>query len=272
MSDPKKAQLSTFIDGEIDDNEKGIIDHMLKDQELMDTWSRYHLISGCINRQLPEYLDRRLADNISQSLHDEPAIVAVPSPDNRSRFQPFMKPVAGFAIAASVAALAILGVQQQRPGEAPQPLQETVAKTTLATSDIAAATTGSIRAPVREVSSQGSPGSQRAAFQPDRPGHVQENTHTHTHRHIANYDEYRIGDGRQGISPIMYIFIEEKGAETNKNAGHYSVGGINAFARDTKGHQVTAVGEVSQATVQRMANSVISLVEDRERKAEDGGQ
>lgn len=125
MNEANKEQLSAFMDDELDGLQKDQVGQMLKDPELLDTWSRYHLVSDCLKRNLPEHLDRELAGKVSKSIEQEPAIVA-PGGLPRS----FVKPAAGFAIAASVAALAILGIQQQQPGgphEIPQdPLVQSV--------------------------------------------------------------------------------------------------------------------------------------------------
>lgn len=141
MNETKKEQLSAFMDDEIDGLQKNQVEQILKDPELLDTWSRYHLVSDCLKRNLPEHLDRELAGKISKSIHQEPAIVA---PGGLSRS--FVKPAAGFAIAASVAALAIFGIQQQQPGgphEIPQPpLVQSVPD----------GGNGSVYAPVRQVS------------------------------------------------------------------------------------------------------------------------
>lgn len=142
MNETKKEQLSAFMDDEIDGLQKDQVEQILKDPELLDTWSRYHLVSDCLKRNLPEHLDRELAGKISKSIHQEPAIVA---PGGLSRS--FAKPAAGFAIAASVAALAIFGIQQQQPGgphEIPQP--------PLVQSIPGGGGNGSVYAPVRQVS------------------------------------------------------------------------------------------------------------------------
>lgn len=249
MNDFKKEQISAFMDGELDGNPERIVDQLLGDRELMDAWDRYHLVSGCLNRQLPEYLDKDLAGKISASLRDEPAIVA-PGKFSSS----LVKPVVGFALAASVAALAILGVQQQGLEETPPPLADNVAKTT---TDIAA--DKSIYAPPSPAGSRG------PAFQPGQP-----QRNTRLNRYIVHYNKHRTGVSRQDILPVIAIFVEKTDTEANMNAGHSNLGGINAFARYTRGHQVTAVGEVSQATVQRMANSVVSLMESRGRTVEEG--
>lgn len=144
MSETTKEQLSAFMDNEIDGLNKDLVDDLLKDPELLDAWSRYHLISDSLKQGLPERIDRNLAKNVSNSLRDEPVIVA---PD---RFgQKFVRPVAGFAIAASVAALAILGIQQQQLGGPHEAPQDTLVQS------IPGSTggTGNVYAPVRQVSS-----------------------------------------------------------------------------------------------------------------------
>lgn len=142
MNEAKKEQISAFMDGETDGRHQTQVSQMLKDPELMGVWSRYHLISDCLKQYMPNRIDKNLAENISISLRKEPAIIA---PDRHAH--PYIKPVAGFAIAASVAALAIFGIQQQQlggPHEIPEePLVQTVPGA------------GNIYAPVRQVSSAG---------------------------------------------------------------------------------------------------------------------
>lgn len=61
-------------------------------------------------------------------------------------------------------------------------------------------------------------------------------------------------DGLASVS----IFIEKMPDRPDVSIGPTRMGGVNAFARYDNGYQVTAVGEVPLATVQRMANSVMS--------------
>ena len=142
MNEANKEQLSAFMDDEVDGLHKSQVDRMLKDPELLDTWSRYHLVSDCLKRNLPEHLDRDMAGKISESIEREPAIVA-PGVMSHS----FAKPVAGFAIAASVAALAIFGIQQQRPAGPHEIPQDTLVQSVPGPGG-----SGSIQAPVRQVS------------------------------------------------------------------------------------------------------------------------
>lgn len=140
MNEANKEQLSAFMDGEIDGLDKNLAGQMPQDPELLGAWSRYHLVSDCLKGNLPEHLDRELAGKISKSLEGEPAIVA---PVRLSLS--LVKPAAGFAIAASVAALAIFGIQQQQPGGPHEVPQSPVAQTVPGDD-------GVVQAPVRQVS------------------------------------------------------------------------------------------------------------------------
>ncbi len=143
MNDEKKEQLSAFMDGELDGRDKNLVDQLLKDPELLGAWSRYHLVSDCLKQCLPDSIDRDLAGNISKSLQKEPAIV---TPVRLSH--PLLKPVTGFALAASVTALAILGIQQQFVGGPHETPQDTLVQTVPGVSG-----PGTVYAPVRQVSS-----------------------------------------------------------------------------------------------------------------------
>ena len=75
-----------------------------------------------------------------------------------------------------------------------------------------------------------------------------------------------IADSKKPVDHLIYsdglatvsIFIEKLDARHKITSGLSRMGSVNAFARVTNGYQITAVGEVPQATVKRMANSVVS--------------
>ena len=101
MSDDKNEQLSALVDDELDHQTKSTIDKLIGNQELQDKWSRYNLIGDCLRGNLPEQISNNVASNVMQSLKDGPTILA-PQKSSRS----YIKPVAGFAIAATVAMVA----------------------------------------------------------------------------------------------------------------------------------------------------------------------
>jgi sigma-E factor negative regulatory protein RseB len=79
-----------------------------------------------------------------------------------------------------------------------------------------------------------------------------------------NHEMYPMVDSKRPVDHMVYsdglamvsIFIEKMDARLGMSAGFSKMGGVNTYAKVANGYQVTAVGEVPQATVQRMANSV----------------
>lgn len=141
MNETKHEQLSAFMDDETEGRQQELVDDLLRDPELLDTWSRYHLISDCLQRNMPAQVDRELPEKVAAALESEPAILAP------TRFPAtVVKPVAGFAIAASVAALAIFGIQQQQVN-APQAIPGNALLDT-----VPGAASGGATAPARQVS------------------------------------------------------------------------------------------------------------------------
>lgn len=55
---------------------------------------------------------------------------------------------------------------------------------------------------------------------------------------------------------LVSVFVEKVGSKSGVLIGPSKLGAVNAFARETDGHQVMVVGEVPLITVRQMANSV----------------
>ena len=116
-----KEQLSALMDGDLSEIE--VLNELGTDPALQDTWSRYHLIGDAMRGDLPVNLQLDLSDSIMLALEDEPAILAPkPAQPAAPKVQPagkvipfvrrFGQQVGQYAIAASVAAAVIFGVQQ----------------------------------------------------------------------------------------------------------------------------------------------------------------
>ncbi len=116
-----KEQLSALMDGDLSEIE--VLNELGTDPALQDTWSRYHLIGDAMRGDLPVNLQLDLSDSIMLALEDEPAILApkpaqpaVPQVQPAGKVIPFVRrfgqQVGQYAIAASVAAAVIFGVQQ----------------------------------------------------------------------------------------------------------------------------------------------------------------
>ena len=116
-----KELLSALMDGDLSDME--VLNELGTDPALQDTWSRYHLIGDAMRGDLPVNLQLDLSDSIMLALEDEPAILApkpaqpaAPQVQPAGKVIPFVRrfgqQVGQYAIAASVAAAVIFGVQQ----------------------------------------------------------------------------------------------------------------------------------------------------------------
>ena len=118
-----KEQLSALMDGDLSDVE--VLSELEMDSALQDTWSRYHLIGDAMRGDLPVNLQLDLSDSIMAALEDEPTILAPKSVESKPTasqvhtaakvvplFRRVGQQVGQYAIAASVAAAVIFGVQQ----------------------------------------------------------------------------------------------------------------------------------------------------------------
>ena len=83
---------------------------------------------------------------------------------------------------------------------------------------------------------------------------------------LKDHEQQSMATSRQPVEHMVFtdglavvsVFVEQILDEPPGKNGPSRMGGVNAFARFANGYQVTAVGEVPQATVQRMANSVVA--------------
>lgn len=104
-------KLSAFIDAEIDElEERRVLDALATDAELRAAWERYHLMRAVIRNELDDVLVPGLSERIVQRIQ------TVPSPRILKSFGKIipgsvLKTVGALAIAASVAAVAIVGLQ-----------------------------------------------------------------------------------------------------------------------------------------------------------------
>ncbi|WP_432452459.1 MULTISPECIES: sigma-E factor negative regulatory protein [unclassified Agarivorans] len=123
-----QEQLSALVDNESTD--ASLLELLANEPERAQQWSNYHLIGDVLRGETPKKINLNIADNIALALEDEPAIVA-PRPSHSSEKESsgklvrFFKYTGQYAIAASVAVAAIVGVQQyslQVASDTEQPL------------------------------------------------------------------------------------------------------------------------------------------------------
>lgn len=117
MADKTVEQLSALVDDEFEELELELaLRRLAKDAELKARWQRYHLIGDALRNHLPEAIDTHFADRVSKALEPEPALQSTPAIPAVSSWY---KPLVGFALAASVATVAVLGLDRIQPDHTP---------------------------------------------------------------------------------------------------------------------------------------------------------
>lgn len=115
MTDKLKESLSALLDGEASELEVHRLSRQFgEDEHLKGSWSVFQAIRAVVKGEnvLTDQQHRDLHSRISEALSSE----ALPDFDERRSIihSSFVKPVAGFAAAASLAAVAIFGYQSMQ--------------------------------------------------------------------------------------------------------------------------------------------------------------
>ncbi len=114
MTTPQE-QLSALVDGELPDHDSDrLLVALASDPALRDQWSRYQLIGTAIRRGVPDMHDPGLAQRIAAAVSQvEPEGDVEPLPAARDNRAPgrLRRAASGLAMAASVAALALVGAR-----------------------------------------------------------------------------------------------------------------------------------------------------------------
>jgi sigma-E factor negative regulatory protein RseA len=113
MTNRNADKISMLVDGELPEWEmKPVTQSLRHDAAMQECWSNYHLIGDAMRGSLPKYICTDLTDRVRDVLEHEPVYInpqasppaAVPGTHTRS------KTTIGFALAASMSAIAVFGV------------------------------------------------------------------------------------------------------------------------------------------------------------------
>ncbi|WP_303904980.1 sigma-E factor negative regulatory protein [Thiohalomonas denitrificans] len=110
MQESASERISALADGELDKPGVRRALEELRGREQLEAWERYHLISDTLRGHLPSPYPKGMADRVRSQIDQESAFNLRPRPG----FRPignYWRQATGMAIAASVTAAAILGVQ-----------------------------------------------------------------------------------------------------------------------------------------------------------------
>ncbi len=123
MNEGMKEQLSALVDNELDElEERRVFAALQGDSTLRNTWERYHLVRAALRQDLDVIVAHDLTERVAQRIATEPSTAAAFQRHHVARL------IGTLAIAASVATIAIAGVQWfQQP--TPMPLLTVAAST-----------------------------------------------------------------------------------------------------------------------------------------------
>ena len=121
----KGESLSSFVEGELSGDQcETLISTICKDEDMKSFLERYHIISDSMKSQLPDGIKSDFVNCVMSAIESEPTAFSTTAPtplkptannklglSSSSAKTSFTKRVAGFAIAASVATLAVMVVQ-----------------------------------------------------------------------------------------------------------------------------------------------------------------
>jgi sigma-E factor negative regulatory protein RseA len=112
MSEQIREQVSAFLDGELPDTETELLlKRLTRDGELRESFGRYALIGEALRGSGSQILTRGFASRVNLAIDGEPTQApAHAQPAGASRW---WRPLAGVTVAAGVAAVAIVALQQR---------------------------------------------------------------------------------------------------------------------------------------------------------------
>jgi sigma-E factor negative regulatory protein RseA len=112
MSEQIREQVSAFLDGELPDTETELLlKRLTRDGELRESFGRYALIGEALRGSGPQLLSRSFSSRVNLAIDGEP--VVAPAARSASRGKRWWRPLARVTVAAGVATVAIVALQQR---------------------------------------------------------------------------------------------------------------------------------------------------------------
>ena len=129
MSEQIREQISAFLDGELPDSEADLLLRRLtRDAELRAGFGRFALIGEVIRGSNPVNISKGFAARVTRATDGESVHATSEAPHQRAR--PWWRPLAGVAVAAGVASVAIVALQQRAAPPALRAAMPVIARST----------------------------------------------------------------------------------------------------------------------------------------------
>jgi sigma-E factor negative regulatory protein RseA len=205
MSEQIREQVSAFLDGELPNSETELLlKRLTRDGELRESFGRYALIGEALRGASEAYLTKGFAGRVNFAIDGEP----VPAGGHvaRTHAPRWWRPLAGVAVAAGVAAVAVVALQQRAVAPTLRPVlaltAQNLAPTPAALSGQAPREAISYTVP---VSSPEAP----AAMPPAR-----------LTNYVFAHSKYSSGLDQRGVLADLLIEADEQQPQANPAAAH----------------------------------------------------
>lgn len=115
MAEKINEQLSALVDGEYEQAELDLLFRRVsRDSALKDRWERYHFISDTIQQHLPETVNLDFSRQVMAAIADDEVDsedAEVLDEESPATYRtPWLRPLIGFALAASVASVTVVNI------------------------------------------------------------------------------------------------------------------------------------------------------------------
>ena len=203
MSEQIREQVSAFLDGELPNSESELLlKRLTRDAELRESFGRYALMGEAVRGARPSRLTKGFAGRVNLAIDGEP----IPSNGQVAwvRAHRWWRPFAGAAVAAAVAAVAVVGLQQRAVAPTMQSML-TAQHPALARSAVTAQTS-------REAISYTVP-----ATSPAAPAAMPRARLTN---YVFAHSRYSSGLDQRGVMADMLIDADEQQPAVNEAAAH----------------------------------------------------
>jgi sigma-E factor negative regulatory protein RseA len=201
MSEQIREQVSAFLDGELPDSETELLlKRLTRDGELRESFGRYALIGEAVRGPSLSLMTKGFAGRVNLAIDGEPIPANGQVPQTRA--PRWWRPFAGAAVAAGVAAVAVVALQQR--ADAPT-LRAPAQSAVLAQSGVA------VQAP-REAISYTVPATSPAAPAAMPPARLT--------NYVFAHSKYSSGLAQRGVLADLLIEADEQQPTVNEAAAH----------------------------------------------------
>jgi sigma-E factor negative regulatory protein RseA len=205
MSEQIREQVSAFLDGELPNSETELLlKRLTRDSELREGFGRYALIGEAIRGTSRGLLTKGFTGRVNFAIDGEAVPADGHAPEIRS--PRWWRPFAGTAVAAGVAAIAIVALQQRAVVPAPRPALTVVAQNT-------APAQGAVPVPApREAISYTVPATSPEATVAVAPARLT--------NYVFAHSKYSSGLAQRGVLADLLIEADEQQPVVTEAAAH----------------------------------------------------